>query len=128
MRLLFFFTLLMFVGCTLKIQPTKVSGVDVVFKTKKIKFNDKAFLQEYNDHIQLQAYNAANALVRLDVYDTKICQGLLCQESTSFNAEHFGLGYEPNFLHQLLQKALSEEVVYEDNVNGITIEISKEGL
>lgn len=126
--LFFFVIVIFFAGCTFKIQPKKIDGVDVVLKTKKIKFDDKAFLQEYDNYIRLQAYNAANVLVELDVYDDKICQSFFCESSSSFNEKHFGLGYEPNFLYKLLQKGLSEEVIYEDLVNGVIIEISKEGL
>lgn len=128
MRLIVFVFIVFLGGCTLK-SPIKIQGYDIVFKTRQLKFADKAFISYFDSSVKLQIYNAGFVVSEFIVYKDKVCKNFFaCQDAKTFNLEHFGQEYKEDFLYQLLQNANHEKIDYKDTYNNIVIKISQEKL
>ena len=93
----------------------------ILFKTPNMKFYDKGFVTKYDDHIDLQIFNAGTLVLKLLIYKDEICQNSFkCIDSKQFNKEYLSTKYNNDFLYNLF---LEEKVYFRDNKNHILIKV-----
>ena len=125
MNKLFFLTLfLLFTGCAIK-EPVRSEAATILIKTPKMRFYDKGFIQRYQDHIEIQIYNAGTSILTLNIYDDRICKdNFKCLSPKEFNKEFFDESYDDDFLKELFEQK-KERVVFKDREKNILIKIIK---
>lgn len=99
--------LLMMGGCSVKNYAPAKSKL-VVLKTKKLKFNDLAYIRSDGDAIQMDLYAVGTAVERFEI-DNLICISKGCMRKSSFNAEYLS----PYYPDGILQNILRSRVIFE---------------
>ena len=89
-------------------------------------FYDKGFITYYDDHIVVEILNAGNSVLKLIIYDDKICRDtFMCLSSNEFNTKYINKDYKKDFLKQLFSKK-DKVVKFKDKKNHIIIKISRD--
>ena len=85
----FTFVLFLLSGCAIK-EPQKSKSAIVIFQTPVMKFYDKGFINKFEDHINLQVFEAGHLALNLFIYQDKICQSTFeCISGEEFNKSIF---------------------------------------
>ena len=92
--------LILFSGCTSKNYAPAESKL-VILKTKKLKFNDLAYIRYDGDAIQMDLYTVGTAVERLEI-DSLICVSEGCMRKSSFNDAYLSAYYPDTILQNIL--------------------------
>lgn len=120
-----FVVLFLMTGCSSKNYAPAESKL-VVLKTKKLKFNDLAYIRHDGDAIQMDLYSAGMAVERFEV-DNLICMSQGCMRKSSFNAEYLNAHYPDTVLQNiLLSRVIFEAKGMRDVCSGFVQKIKSE--
>jgi hypothetical protein len=121
--IIFSIGLILLGGCRYK-QPIINQSATIVFKTPIIKLYDKGFITHYDNYIHLQVLNIGKVILNLEIYEDKICEGILqCISAKEFNTKYLHRSYANNFMYNLFKK---DKVYFKDKQNNILIKIKKD--
>lgn len=116
------FILFLLYGCAMK-QVKLEQSATIVLKTPKLKFYDQGFITKYDDHIDLQIFNAGKLVLNLSIYENRVCQSTLeCLSHKEFNKAYLTSSYEDKFLYKLFSK---KDIRFKDRKNNILIKVIK---
>ena len=102
-----FVVLFLMTGCSSKNYAPAESKL-VVLKTKKLKFNDLAYIRHDGDAIQMDLYSVGTAVERFEI-NNLICMSQGCMRKSSFNEAYLNAYYPDT----ILQNILLSRVIYE---------------
>lgn len=103
-----------------------VSSATILIKTPKLKFYDKGFISIYNNYTQVEVLSAGVTVLKLKMYDDKICKDTFaCQDFKTFNKEFLSVDYKNTFIKELFEKK-EKNTVFRDTQNNILIKIQKD--
>ncbi len=112
--------MLFFTACAIN-QPILTKSATILIKTPTMKYYDSGFISKYNDHIEVQIYNAGNTVLQLTIYKDRICKDTFaCQSSKEFNKQFLHKNYTDDFMFNLFSKP---SVNFKDKQNHIKIKI-----
>lgn len=94
-------TLLIFLGCSQKIQIQSSLAAVIVIKNSQIALADTGFVNYAQDAIELQIYKASTVVFELLVRDD-VCLDGYCMKKSAFNRRFFGYKHYENFLDDIL--------------------------
>jgi len=117
--LVFVFIAFIFTSCSYKANIAK--SATIVFKTPKMKFYDKGFVNKFDEYINLQIYNVGTIVLNINIYKDMICKSALqCMSSKEFNQKFLSSNYEDDFLYKLFSK---NNIRFKDRANSILIKV-----
>jgi hypothetical protein len=107
-------------SCSYK-QANIAKSATIIFKTPKIKFYDKGFINKFDEYINLQIYNAGTIVLNINIYKDKICKSTFtCMSSKKFNKKFLNNTYDDDFLYGLFSK---KNIRFKDKNNFILIKV-----
>lgn len=117
--------LFFFMGCAQK-QPLLSQSATILIKTPQMKFYDKGFITQYDDHTNIEIYTAGTQVLYLDLYEGRICKSTFeCTASSQFNEQFLHTSYENDFLKKLFDKK-EKNTVFRDKERRILIKIRRD--
>jgi hypothetical protein len=118
-------SIFIFTGC-FNTKPQLTSSATILIKTPNMKFYDKGFILKYNDHTQVQIFQAGIVVLDMKIYEDRVCKGTFeCQDLATFNRENLDKSYPKNFLKTLFERN-EKEVIHRDKENRILIKIRRD--
>lgn len=117
-----FLALIMFAlnACSFK-QANIQKSASIIFKTPKMKFYDKGFINKFDDYINLQIYNVGVLALNINIYEDKVCKNMFaCMDSKEFNKNFINQSYKNSFLYDLFSK---EKIYFKDKRNNVFIKV-----
>lgn len=117
--------LFLFSGCAQK-KPLLSESATILIKTPALKFYDKGFITQYDDHVNVEIYSAGVQVLYLDLYDERICKSTFeCTTPKDFNNNFLHGSYAPTFLKSLFMQK-EKNTTFRDRKNGILIKIKRD--
>ncbi|XOB62073.1 hypothetical protein ACMC56_15965 [Campylobacterota bacterium DY0563] len=103
-----------------------VSSATILIKTPKLKFYDKGFISIYNNYTQVEILTAGTTILKLKMYEDKICKDFYsCQSFKSFNKEFLNENYKETFIKDLFERN-EKNTIFRDKENNILIKIQRD--
>ena len=114
-------------GCAIK-EIQKQKAAFIVLKSPALQYADMGFLSQTKTHLIVQIYSNAQPMLKLDIYDTKICMSRLqCMSKKNFNTKFLDASYPDETLENiLLGKPIFDSVGYQKIPNGFIQKIQNE--
>lgn len=118
--ILIVFILFSLSGCSYK-QPKTSQSATIIFKTPSLKFNDKGFIERYQDNVRLTVLNLGIVVTDMRIYKDKVCKNFaLCFDGATFNDKFLDKSYEKDFMYNLFTQ---ENINFKDKEHGILIKV-----
>ena len=115
-----FVAIFFFIGCSYK-QPIYTKSATIVFKTPTIKYNDKCFIERYDDNVRLTILDLGVVIADMKIYQDKVCKNfLMCFDADRFNEKFLDKSYEKDFLYNLF---IREDIYFKDREHGVLIKV-----
>lgn len=125
-NLLTFLTIMIFFTACATKQPVLTSSATILFKTPKMKFYDKGFINKFSDFTQVQIFTAGQVVLDMKIFDDRVCTSTFkCKDVKTFNKEYLSSSYEDDFLKKLFEKP-QKNIIHRDKKNKIFIKILKD--
>lgn len=103
-----------------------MESATILIKTPKLKFYDKGFISKFANFTEVQILSAGTAVLKLKIYDDKICRDTFeCQSFSVFNSEFLDSSYDDNFIKDLFESE-QKETTFKDTEHKILIKIKKD--
>ena len=120
---------LLLVGCSHK-EPSKEKSRMIVWKTESMKYADMGFILDSGDVISVEIYGAGSALMRLKIYNDRVCmRQFRCMSRGEFNNQHLNSHYPKELLTHIFrsQKIFDGEKI-EREKQGFSQKIQRDGV
>lgn len=102
MNRLLLYAMIVFIlsGCVHNGYMSNVQPIFMVLKTEKLKYADSGFIRENSSHINIELFNASQAMLDLLIGKT-ICINKTCFSKSEFNRRFLGYAYDEELLYDI---------------------------
>ena len=97
----FFGICAIFAGCA-KITPQSSQAVSFSVISPNLKVSDAGFIHKFKEKTELQIYNSGVSILKLEIFENKICLNSACDDEATFNRKFFKDTHYNGFFSDIL--------------------------